>query len=197
MAYDKLEICNLAMGYLRATRISSLDEKTPQAGYCKDVWQVALDVTLLAYDWSAAKFEARLALANSTPLLNWAHKYALPADPHCLKVIQLNHADDEFEQVGRYLYTDADVADVVYIGRLHELKHLPFIDGNLADCIALQLAWKVGGKLSGKQKLAEAALTMFELRVSEASTIDARAGGRRRENEQPRANDWQTARGGY
>lgn len=86
---DKVEICNLALGNIRAQSINSLTENSINAQYCKLYYDTVRQALLRAHDWNFAHSEKAMALLSSTELFSFAYVYQYPSD--CLKINYLKH----------------------------------------------------------------------------------------------------------
>jgi hypothetical protein len=84
---SQVEICNLALGNIRAGSINNLDEKSVQAQQCKLRYPILLNQLLRDGPFQFAHGVKPLALLDSTELFRWAYAYQYPAD--CLKVNRL------------------------------------------------------------------------------------------------------------
>jgi hypothetical protein len=80
-ATPSIDVCNLALGEVRAKAITSINDNTPEARACATYYQMCLQSLLEAHPWSYAQRRATLA----TLLVNdrdgeWGYAYAKPAD---------------------------------------------------------------------------------------------------------------------
>lgn len=78
---SRVDIANLALGYLPAESISSIDENSVGARYCRIYYPQVLSSLLWGpHDWSFAVQRALLApLTNDRPS-EWVYAYALPGN---------------------------------------------------------------------------------------------------------------------
>lgn len=87
-----VEICNLALGDIRAPRIADIAEDSVEAGNCATFYPHCLALLLDDYDWQFLKRTASLALyATNERATEWAYAYALPDD--CGKALRLIPGD--------------------------------------------------------------------------------------------------------
>lgn len=111
---SEVELCNLALGNIRAGSINSLDESSLQAQTCKLKYPFIRDRLLTETPWTFNRKIKGLSLLT-TELFNWAYAYQYPID--CLKITRLIGAHEEIVNV------DADV-----ISRLIDSQLLPVRD---------------------------------------------------------------------
>jgi len=83
---SEVEICNLALGDIRAGSINSLNESSIQAQQCKLRYPVLRDQLLRDVPWQFTHKIKALALLTDE-LFNWAYVYQYPAD--CIQINRL------------------------------------------------------------------------------------------------------------
>lgn len=77
---SKVEICNVAITRVGGNRIDDLELSNDQeeAIYCRALYDVALEATLEAYDWSFATGRIKLALLGTGIYQGWTYAYKYP-----------------------------------------------------------------------------------------------------------------------
>ena len=98
----RLDIYNMALGFVGTRTVSSPNEQTPEAIQCELYWDRARRAALRDFPYN---FASRRALLASKTLpqaysMQWAYAYALPAN--CLKVVHVhdgNHPNTPFRIV--------------------------------------------------------------------------------------------------
>lgn len=76
-----INICNLALGELRAGSITDINEDSVEAANCGRFYPQCLKLLLERYEWSFATALAALALLTDNPRSSeWLFAYALPAN---------------------------------------------------------------------------------------------------------------------
>lgn len=90
IGFDKVKICNMALGNIGVgDRISSFDDKTPEANASKLWYDPARLAALEAYNWSFARRSQDLALhALDAPSNRWRYRYQVPADYVSARLIE-------------------------------------------------------------------------------------------------------------
>lgn len=79
---SKVEICNLALGNIRAASINAIDESSVEAQVCKARYDLALKFMLRDFPWRFSHKVQALALESMTPN-EWDYAYTYPTD--CLR----------------------------------------------------------------------------------------------------------------
>ena len=82
------DICNAAISHCGTrSKITSIDEGSPEASACHTHFALARDSLLRAHDWNFARVTGQLGALQNPPA-RWAYKYAAPID--CLRLRRLN-----------------------------------------------------------------------------------------------------------
>lgn len=143
MRADKTDICNIAIGYCGSTDwIQSIDDTdSVSARRCNRFFDIAAEKVLREHDWASATAYVQLAQNTTTPIIQFAYKYALPFD--CAKVVQCYSDDvgyspyDRWEVHERDVYTDMTACYIKYVKFPEDYRDLDVL---LADAIAYELA---------------------------------------------------------
>lgn len=104
-----IEICNLALGNIRAGSINSLTEASLEAQTCALRYPVVRDLMLKDEAWQFNR-EIRALSLVSAPIFTWAYTYKYPVD--CFQINRLIPEYEEADPQGREVlsrYLDSDV----------------------------------------------------------------------------------------
>ena len=141
MSRSKTEICNVALGMVGATRIASLTENSENARLCNTFYDPAVDEVLCMAEWGCAKHTKVITSDADYDYTDYtyklAYKYALPANPYCLKVRVVNDDLYEWKKEGRYVYTGQSTCEMVYTKRITDVNEF---DPLLVEAISTQIA---------------------------------------------------------
>lgn len=202
-----IQICNLALGRIGARGIASLEERTPEAIYCKQFYDLALDQTLRDHRWNFA--QKRVVLAGiDVPegwTDSWEYAYAVPSD--CLHAHTIVGADgsDKDTSTGapwefvlalandstRVILTNVQNARLGYTVRVADASLFdPWFVRALEHRLAADLVGPVLKNNPGKIQETE---QLYARAIAQARLHDAREG---RPEETPES-DWITARTRY
>ena len=72
-----LTICNMALGYIAKSRITSLTDSTEEARQCNLYYDHLRQQLLTSYNWGFAKRVSALALVSDTTMFGYDYVYAL------------------------------------------------------------------------------------------------------------------------
>jgi len=110
---SEVEVCNLALGNIRAASINNLTEPSVQAQQCKLRYPILRDRCLRELPWQF-NHKIRALASLSTEIFNWAYAYSYPVD--CLKI---NRLVGSFEELPA---GSSDVASRLLDSRVINLK---------------------------------------------------------------------------
>lgn len=171
MAYSKVGISNLALGYVGCSQtIAALDEDSQEARACNTYFDQVRDELLRAYEWSFATRYATLAQVtefeeDEDPEINdWGYAFRVPND--CLRVLRILTPNGDAEpnpypfdlggdDSGLLLYCDLDDVEIKYISRIENpARYAP----DFAKALAWALAAEICFPLSIQENLRTRAL---------------------------------------
>ena len=179
---SKVNICNMALLSLGTRTIASLDERTPEAMYCAQHYDLALEEALRGYPWNFAQGRARPARVDLP--VTWEREYpfayAYPAD--CLHLHTLISESGEPSQdftvahyAGRTLIlTSVESAIAAFTMRVDDTSRFdPLFIRALAARLACHLALPI---LKGNTNALKVAEQAYGMALAHAKTADAREG---------------------
>jgi hypothetical protein len=180
------DICNAAISHCGTrSKISSIDEGSPEANACLNHFAMVRDATLRLHDWNFARLTASLALLQNPPA-RWAYKYALPTD--CLRVRRLNDVpllvlpETFFEMAadkdstGAYIgviLTDAASVSAIYTAQVTDPIRW---DQGFTDAVTYGLAARMCFELSGKEDRVKTLSQLWQLSLNSAAAQAASEG---------------------
>lgn len=83
---SKIEICNLALGFLGEPRLVDIDEKTPSAENCKLYFKPALSELLREHPWNFASCREKLVLVETPSAWKNEYLFAYAYPEKCLNL---------------------------------------------------------------------------------------------------------------
>lgn len=168
-----VDIANQALLLLQAGEIISLTQEGTAAKLCNGKIYNARDAVLRAYPWNSAITRASLAQSSDAPEWGYDYKYALPTDPLCLRVLEMEYEDTyPWKIEGRYLITDNSECNIKYIAQITDPNDMEVL---LRDTIATRLAAEICNALAGP-KMFEGMWKLYQAKLREARSIDAQEG---------------------
>lgn len=177
---DSTTVCNLALGKIGDQSITSLDDPTPEARFCKLYYDQTAAELFRVHDWNWATGLATLSQLATDPAFAWDNAFQLPADFG--RILTLNafgegQAHQLFEIVGDQLLTDEGCAQITYIKNVVDPS---LFDPLFVEVLALKIGAKLAKPLGGSMDIQARLLQEFKVALAEARRIDAQDGYPRR-----------------
>jgi hypothetical protein len=190
---SQLDIFNMALRLVGATTVSSVDGQNKNARVCVEFYDIMRDTCLREYSWKSAKERAQLSPDTEKPVTEWNNAFRLPSDPWCLRVLQMESPDMQFEVEGRRLLTNEGTAKIVYIKRVENLGELdPYVIDLMAYKLASYIAVPIIGS-KGSKRESELLKIINDIILPNAKKADGYE-AQKRDGIQSNAHDYITAR---
>jgi hypothetical protein len=172
MAVSDVDICNLALARIGGMSITALTEGTTNGELCGRFYSTVYDRVLRSYDWKCA-IERQELSSGTTPSFGYDFAYILPADPFCLRVIQLERRDYEFTVEGRKLLTNETTAKIKYVSRAPTGNLDPLCVQVIYISLAIELAPSIAQDKKLTALLVEELNTVILPEATKANAIEA------------------------
>jgi hypothetical protein len=173
-----LEICNMALDFVKETPITSLDEDRTAARWMKRNYKPVRNIVLTTIPWKFAMKRAMLPEDPEKPAFEWDKRFRKPND--CMRVLHLryqgrmNGALIPHQVEGDFILTNAGAPlPIRYISLIDDVaRWTPMF----CDAVAYKLAARIAHLLTGKQSMVEMNNVMFRETLTLAASIDAAEG---------------------
>lgn len=174
----EVSICSNALRRLGDDPITSLTDDTERARLCNAFYEDSRDLVLRSHPWNFAITRASLAQLSDTPAYGYNYMYALPTDPYCLRVLEMEYADYIFKiendaTNGRVLVTDESTAKILYIARI---TNPTLFDSMFVETLTSKLAADLAYPITGSVQLQGQMEKMYRDKLSEARSVDGMEG---------------------
>ena len=182
MAESDTAICNLALGKLGATRITSLAQDSPEARTCNAVYAMIRDQEIRRNRWTFAKTRAELTPHATAPPINTGFLYAFPLPSDYLRSLAPNESNfkngrndvdwrlELHEGVRAILTNDGTTIHLPYIRRVTDPT---LFDPLFDDAFACQLAWQMCEEITQSNTKKEAVRKEYNTAIKDAKKINA------------------------
>jgi hypothetical protein len=169
---NETAICNIALGILKAEPIINYDtDTTTRSIWCRQFYPTTRDAVLRAYPWGFAIVRKALAADPTSPIFGFDVKFALPDNPYCLRVLELDDGELDWKVEGRYLLCDNSTVSIKYISRVVDTTLFePMFTQALATRMAAVLCKPITGSTDS------ALWQLYASMVQEGQTIDGMEG---------------------
>lgn len=165
---SKIDICNMALAGLNANRVTDIDTPTTnEEKLCNIFFQALADEVMMEGSWTSAIYRDTLTQTVNTPEFDFLYEYQLPVDPLCLKVLDINFVNSDYEYVieGNKLLTDAVSVSIRFIGRNTSVSSW---DPMLVRAMTARLRAELASTLTGDTRRAELELQKY-IRIRDES----------------------------
>lgn len=169
---SEVEICNLALYWIGAEPISSIDppDNTDRARLCAAFYPKNRDAVLRAHDWKFAIRRAVLSKDTLNPVNGYSYQYVLPVDPYCLRVLEVNDdATLEWVVEGRRLLSDESTATIKFLARVTDPG---YFDSLFVDTLAARMAMDLAIPVTKSRSLMQDMAKLYEYKLAEAGGVN-------------------------
>lgn len=170
------DICNMALAYIAKNRITSLDDNTEEARYCKLFYDHCRKQLLRGYSWGFARKHA--VLANLTDSVRgWLYAYAYPSNCLAVRFIY-NEAgasikESEREEFEICITNSGNQAICCNIPNALMEYTVNVVDSNVfsddfVEALARLLASNIALKLTGNSAIGDSQYQMYRIATNQA-----------------------------
>lgn len=168
----KIEIVNMALGYLGVENISDIDEETAQARQARLFYRVTRDSLLRGFPWTfALKQWGCPAVKNAPAFKTYAFGCKMPVD--CLRFLHTAEPSLKCELAGNYIYSDVNPIDIIGI---RQIENESEFDSVFTEVFALKLAVQMSIVLSDDKGLRDRLKNDYEALIKTAQVKSALEG---------------------
>jgi hypothetical protein len=158
--------------------ITALTDDTERARLCNSFYEPSRDLVLRSHPWNFAITRATLAQLSDTPAYEYSYQYALPTDPYCLRVLEMQYKDyvfkiEHYASQGRVLLTNESTAKILYIAKVTDTAQF---DSMFVDVLTAKLAVDLAYPVTNSVKLQDQMQKLFQQKLSEARSVDGQEG---------------------
>ena len=177
MALSKTMICNMAIGWLGGTLVTSVEnDASPEAALCRTNYDVCRDAVLEERNWSFAIVRKALAPSGTPPDFGFTNQFTLPAD--CVRVVDVStnptfNRGIDWEKEGNQLLADTTVLYIKYVGQVED--ETKFSDG-FAQAFAARIAMEIALPLTNSPEFQQQMQQLYAVKLERAGTLDGMQG---------------------
>ena len=168
-----VEISSNALRLLGDDPITSFSDDTERARLVNAVYEEMRDEVTRAAVWNCCKSRQVLASLSETPAFGWAYYHQLPAD--CLRVVDVLSGDTRIDHTieGRRLMTDVSSVNLIFLKRVTDPNELDVL---FIAAYTARIAAELSLPISGSNTVATAMWRAYDMKITEARTIDSQEG---------------------
>lgn len=176
MSASEVQICNLALMKFGNLSISTLEDATKEARFCKVFYPLMRDELVYSHPWNFALRRADIsAQLATTPAFEWSYAYTLPAD--CLRVWELYGTEDEWVVESGELLTNKE--EEIYIRYIRQVTETGRFSPSFVNCLATRLGAEGAARLADDNKMRISLLEeLYKIQIPAARIMNAMEGKR-------------------
>lgn len=149
---SKVELCNLALTRIGASRITTLGDTTVEAKDCNAIYDIIAKQTMSLGTWPSVVRRASLAQLSETPEYEFTYAYQLPTDPKCLRILSINEfkrGEIPFAIEGSTLLCDESTVKIKYLAYITDPESYDiYLEQAVVDRLTAELTYKMTGQTS-------------------------------------------------
>lgn len=170
---SKVELCNLALTRIGASRITALDDTTVEAKDCNAIYDIVAKQTMALGQWPSVIRRASLAQLVDTPTYEFTYSYQLPNNPKCLRLLSINEykvGEIPFAIEGSTLLTDESTVSIKYLAYVTDTESYDiYLEQAIVDRLCAELVYKITGQRTAMREMLEYSRAHAKELLAEAS----------------------------
>lgn len=175
---NRVAICNIALGWLGANLITSIDDDTTEGHLCRANYEPVRDAVLEAHNWAFATKWAKLVRLADNGDAPYASTFQLPVDMLHVTFCGFGYNyPSKWRREGQTIVTDASECLIQYVFRNENDSYYPPL---FVQAVAARLAADLALPLVQSRTLQSDMYTLYLAKVKEAASRDNQQGTSRR-----------------
>lgn len=172
-----IDICNIALGYVKGSRITALDGSSEEARLCEALYPHARRCVFEEHNWNTLLTRTQLAPSSTVPAFQYTNQFQLPEDPKCIRVVsvmdQANNPINDYTIEGNKILANANIINIIYVGEVVDTNSY---NGMLVECIARKMACFLAFNMSGIASYVSMMEDIYRKTIDEARSLDSSQG---------------------
>jgi hypothetical protein len=170
---SQLEIFNAALIEVGSDPVTSPDQETERARVCLSRWDFVRDLVLREHPWKSARRRASLPAEGASPLFGWSASFAMPTDPYCLRVPEIDGNESGWTTEGRKILANSSgPINVAFVARVEPDQ----MDALLAHAVAMRLGAAIAFRLTQQQSNVDRMFKLYSDALRSARSVNATEG---------------------
>jgi hypothetical protein len=168
---SKVGICNTALTFLGADRITAITDNTENARRLNAIYDQCLEDVLRSHPWNFSITRVALALLATTPAFGYDYEFQLPTN--CLRLVEVSDGTNvltDYKVEGRKILTDYTTIYIKYITVVSDPNQYT---SQFIFVLASRLAAELAYAITNNKSTAELAAQVYQARLQTAKETDA------------------------
>jgi hypothetical protein len=162
-----VDICNSALIKIGVEKISALSDNSRQAILCNEQYDKLRKALLREHPWNFAVKRAALTDNGNTPAWDYEYEFDLPAD--CLRILNTQYADTDFQVEGGKILARADELNIRYISDEDDTTKFP---PDFQELLALKIAIDLSYTLIQSNSTTGSLLAQYDRMLRDVRSFD-------------------------
>lgn len=174
----EVQICNLALGWLGANLITSLDDESKEAQLCKANYPYLRDAVLEAGNWTFATQWFDLTQVANPPLSEYVNGFELPSEVLRVMFCGVTRKNPtDWVKEGNLIRTNDAKCRIQAIRRITDPARFSSL---FVQALAQRMAADMAIPLTNSRSLMETHTQLYVMKMKEAESLDNSQGRSRR-----------------
>jgi hypothetical protein len=166
---SEVDICNRALQKLGASRITALDENTPNAVTCNFNYSIVRDREFRKHLWNFTLKRVTLAASSTSPGFGFSYAFPLPSD--WIRNNPPNDVGVDWKVEGRSILTNAgNTLQLPYVARITDTTQF---DELFVESLAAALALEMEEEITQSNTKADKLERQYKTAIMSAKQVDA------------------------
>lgn len=171
---NQVDVCNLALGWLGARQITSVEDDSTEARLCKASYEATRDAICQAREWRVCVTRRILAPTVAVPEFGWLHQFLIPSD--VFRVLRCEGETGEstdWDVEGAYIVANDD--EIRMVG-LQTVTDTMLFSPAFCHAFAARLAADLCIPINQSSTMARDYWKLYEMKLREAAALDGMQG---------------------
>jgi hypothetical protein len=181
-----VDICNMALGWIGAERITSLADVSEQANLCNLNYAISRDTVLESREWTFAVERFSLNPTGVVPAYDWGYEFVIPTE--VLRVLTVDrptagvlggpeHEQENWVREGNSILMNRDTLTMRAIVRIEDTT---LFSSSFVHALAARLAADLCIPITRSKTLQQQMFVLYGAKLEDAASADGMQGRSKR-----------------
>lgn len=189
----RIDICNMALSFIGAGLITSLDDGTDESRAMKAVYYLAKDAMLEDANWTFAMKRWKPAASGTAPAFGWSYAYPVPSDIHRVVAVLRSFGTQSVWPYSTYDFPEETLSahviesgeilsndNPIYCYGIRKMEDEGSYSPLFVEAFGYKLAYMVSMPLAASTTKMQSALALYGMLMKRAKTRDSMQNSTRR-----------------
>ena len=188
---SETDICNMALGWIGADTVTSLDDDSTGANLCKLNYPRSRDTVLESREWTFAVKRFVLAPDSEPPEFNWGQRFKIPSEVLRVLTVDRNSVTSSNELTSNFVeheqmnwvregdYILADIS-VVHMRAIVRIESTAKFSESFVHAVAARLAADLAIPITRSRQLQQQMYGLYQAKLNDAASTEGMQGRSKR-----------------